>query len=263
MNETRFYTAADVAGYEISDPDAPSFRLESFEGPLDLLLYLISKHKLDIYDIPIVELVDQYLEFVRLASDRDMDLASDFLAMAARLVQIKSAALLPVYDDTAEKLKKELTGELIDYRDCKRAAELLDKQSYGMDYSVREQAEDIPLAPYSRVYPLEKLLKAYRAAAGRRKDRLQPNAEAFRQLVAKRFVSVSSRFFTVIDYLVKKKRGVLKAVFARCEDRSELVATFLAVLELAKNKNIRIEGEQGMETLTLIDTELRGLKYEE
>ena len=75
-----------------------SYKVEAFEGPLDLLLYLISKHKLDIYDIPIVELVDQYIAYVRSMENDDLYVASEFIEMAARLVYIKSVSLLPVYE---------------------------------------------------------------------------------------------------------------------------------------------------------------------
>ena len=79
-----------------------SYKVEAFEGPLDLLLYLISKHKLDIYDIPIVELVDQYIAYVRSMENDDLYVASEFIEMAARLVYIKSVSLLPVYEEAEE-----------------------------------------------------------------------------------------------------------------------------------------------------------------
>ena len=108
--------------------DKPQYKTEVFEGPLDLLLHLISKHKLNINDIPIFELVEQYIAYVQQMQDENMEIASEFLEMAARLVYIKTVSLLPVYEE-AEQLKKELTGELIEYRDCKLMAEKLSKQS--------------------------------------------------------------------------------------------------------------------------------------
>ncbi|MBQ1663537.1 MAG: segregation/condensation protein A, partial [Clostridia bacterium] len=94
-----------------------NYKLEVFEGPMDLLLSLISKHKLDIYDIPIMELVEQYTDYVRKMQEADMEVASEFLEMAARLVYIKTVSLLPKSEE-AEELKRELTGELLEYRDC-------------------------------------------------------------------------------------------------------------------------------------------------
>ena len=90
------------------------YKTEVFEGPMDLLLHLITKHKLNIYDIPIAELVDQYSAYIRQMQEADMDIACEFLETAARLVHIKSLSLLPVYEE-AEVLKRELSGELIKY----------------------------------------------------------------------------------------------------------------------------------------------------
>ena len=105
-----------------------NYKLEVFEGPMDLLLHLISKHKLNINDIPIVELVNQYLDYVRQMKNADFDVAGDFLEMAARLIYIKTVSLLPRQEE-AERLKKELTGELIEYRDCKIMAEKLSRKA--------------------------------------------------------------------------------------------------------------------------------------
>ena len=100
------------------------YKLEVFEGPMDLLLHLISVHKLNIYDIPIFELVEQYTDYVRQMQEADMDVASEFIEMAARLIYIKTVSLLPVYEE-AKQLKEELTGELLEYRDCKLMAQKL------------------------------------------------------------------------------------------------------------------------------------------
>ena len=93
--------------------EAISYKLDVFEGPMDLLLHLISKHKLNIYDIPIIELVTQYVDYVKRMQEEDMYVASEFLEMAARLVYMKTVSLLPVYEE-AEELKKELTGGLLE-----------------------------------------------------------------------------------------------------------------------------------------------------
>ena len=100
-----------------------SFKLEVFEGPLDLLLHLISKHKLNINDIPIVVLLEQYMEYIDRMSEQNMEIAGEFLEMAARLVYIKTLSLLPRHEE-AEELKKELQGRLIEYSLCKKAAGL-------------------------------------------------------------------------------------------------------------------------------------------
>ncbi len=93
-----------------------SYKLPVFEGPLDLLLHLITKNKLNIYDIPIAELLDQYMEQIRAMQEEDLDIASEFLEMAARLVHLKSVSLLPKHEE-AEALKQDLTGQLLEYQE--------------------------------------------------------------------------------------------------------------------------------------------------
>ena len=102
-----------------------SFRVAEVEGPLDLILQLITKHKLNIYDIEITRLLEQYLAYIQQWQEQDLDVASEFLEMASRLVYIKSVSLLPKHEELEEQLKKELTGQLIEYPVCKQVAELL------------------------------------------------------------------------------------------------------------------------------------------
>ena len=98
-----------------------TFKVEQFEGPLDLLLYLVSKNKMNIYDIEIVSLIDQYVAVVHGFSPEEMDAASEFIEMAAKLVQMKSYFLLPKSEE-AERVTEELTGLLIEYSLCKKVA---------------------------------------------------------------------------------------------------------------------------------------------
>lgn len=95
-----------------------TFHLEEFDGPLDVLLYLVSKNKMNIYDIPILELIDQYTSLINGLQENRMEVASEFIEMAARLVQMKSFLLLPRSEE-AERMKEELTGQLIEYSACK------------------------------------------------------------------------------------------------------------------------------------------------
>ncbi len=262
MNDIGEDVSVVAEGLDIYD-EGPRYKLEVFEGPLDLLLHLIAKHKLDIYDIPIIELVDQYMAYVEMMRERDMDVAADFLAMAARLVLMKSAALLPVYDETAETMKRELTGELIDYRDCKKAASLLSDNSSGFDFSVRDGEDLSGTAPYSRRYPAERIFKAYVSAVGKGKLRLPPPASAFTRIIASKIVSVASKFPLVIAFLQRPGKHYASSLFASGESRSDLIALFLSLLELVKNKNVRLSGELGGELIELADPDLKGLTYDE
>lgn len=220
-----------------------SYKLEVFEGPMDLLLHLISKHKLNIYDIPIIELVEQYIAYVKQMQDSDMYVASEFLEMAARLVYIKTVSLLPVYEE-AEDLKKELTGELLEYRDCQLMAGKLAQRTEGFDRFVRNPIQ-IDIDPtYTRLHEPTELLRAYLNVVGKKMRKLPPPIEAFKGIVATKIVSVESKIKSIFKKLGRRgEKHRFHALFADAQSRSDMVATFLAVLELAKTKKLYLDGE--------------------
>lgn len=221
-----------------------SYKLPSFEGPLDLLLYLISKNKLNIYDIQISSLLDQYMEHINAMKEEDMDVASEFLEMAARLVYIKTVSLLPKHEE-AEELKRELTGQLLEYQECKQVAQQLAEQ-ISFDVFTRQQEAIEYDMTYQRRHSAAELVSAYLNAAGRGKRKLPPPPEAFSDLVTRKVVSVASRILYVLRSLWKRREMPYDDLFESSREKSELVATFLAVLELVRGKRVRIEeAEQG------------------
>ena len=229
-----------------------SYKLEVFEGPMDLLLHLISKHKLNINDIPIVELVNQYLDYVRQIEEADFEVAGDFLEMAARLIYIKTVSLLPKHEE-AEVLKKELTGELIEYQACKLMADKLSKQTDGFNRFVRPPEEGWVNHDYERFHEGEELLNAYISVAGKAQRKLPPPIDSFKVIVAKKFVNVASKVRTVMRKLWSGKKVQFLSLFEGAQSKSDLVATFLAVLELAKTKKISIEGSMQNPTVQIIN----------
>ena len=220
-----------------------SYKLPDFEGPLDLLLFLVQKNKLNIYDIPIAQVLEQYLAAIEQMKEYDMDVASEFLEMAARLVHIKSVMLLPRYEEETEELKRELTGQLIEYQLCQQMARRLAMDYVGGDLFVRSPEDVEPDMTYRRAHRAEELLDAYLAAAGRGKRRLPPPVQAFSGIVSRKIVSVSSRITYVLRRLYTRRSVSYGSLFEKAESKSELVATFLALLELIKSKRIRIDGE--------------------
>lgn len=229
-----------------------SYKIDVFEGPMDLLLHLISKHKLNINDIPIVELVNQYLAYVRQMQEQDFDVAGEFLEMAARLIFIKTVSLLPKHEE-AEILKKELTGELIEYRDCKLMAGKLAQQTEGFGRFVRQPQQGYVNYDYERFHEGEELLNAYISAAGRGRRKLPPPLDSFKVIVAKKFVAVASKVGSVMQKLRSGKKVRFLNLFQGARTKSDIVATFLAVLELAKTKKIRIDGEMENPSVQMID----------
>jgi len=227
-----------------------SYKLEAFEGPLDLLLHLIEKNKLNIYDIQISELLEQYMEHIELMQQQDLDVAGEFLAMASKLVQIKSAMLLPKFEE-AEEMRRELSGQLIEYQKCKKVAKLL-SDNISFDSFCREQAKIKADMTYKRSHEPSYLTAAYLTAAGRGKAKLPPPENAFSGIVKRRIVSVSSRIISIMKKLWGGQKRKYSSIFEDASDKSELVATFLAVLELIKGKRVRIDGEGNEQELKLI-----------
>lgn len=228
-----------------------NYKLDVFEGPMDLLLHLITKHKLNIYDIPIFELVEQYTAYIREMQARDLDVASEFLEMAARLIHIKSLSLLPVHEE-GEQLRRELSGELIEYAACKKAAEALSMQTAGFNVQTRNPEPIESDMTYTRVHDPIELLNAYMRVMGKKLRMLPPKFDVFRPLVQKKIVSVSEKIKSVVSLLVHRKQMNFNELLHSATSRSELVAVFLAVLELAKTGNIHVDGEKSDFSMELV-----------
>lgn len=214
-----------------------NFKLEVFEGPLDLLLMLIQKHKLNIYDIEISVLLDQFLNYLERMTEADIEVTSDFLEMAARLILIKSAALLP--KEESEKLKQELQGQLIELALAKTMAARLKKRYQGDTIFVREPVI-IDIDPsYNRKHQPEEILLAYGAVAERSRRKAEYERRPAAPVVEKSYVSVFTGVFTILKSL-RQNRVVEMAELYKGQPRSRKVATFLAILELSKDGRIVI-----------------------
>lgn len=228
--------------------DQLSFQVAEVEGPLDLILQLIAKHKLNIFDIDISALLAQYLGKIQEWKEQNLEISSEFLQMASRLVYIKSVSLLPRHEEL-EELKKELTGQLIEYSVCKQVSELL-KQMYGDGVFVKSP-DPLPAdITYTRGHSVLELLEAYQGVAGKNIRRLPPPAAAFEPLVTRKVVSVGSKITLILTRLYKHKKLHLAALYRTGGgSRSDLVATFLAVLELVKDNRATVVQESGEDCL--------------
>lgn len=214
-----------------------NFKLEIFEGPLELMLSLIQKHKLNIQDIEISVLLDQFMLYLDRMSEADLEITSDFLEMAARLIMIKSAALLP--KEEAEQMKRELQGALIEYALCKTMAERLKKRYLGDVVFVREPAEIEFDRAYHKTHQPEELMLAYSALNERVRRKASYRPRSIKPIVAKSYVTVFTGIVSVLKSL--RKNGTVKMEeLYKGQPRSRTVATFLAILELSKEGRIFI-----------------------
>lgn len=228
-----------------------NYKLEGFEGPLDLLLQLIARNKYNIYDIPLLELIEQYLEQIEKFKQDEMEISSDFLEMASRLLYIKTVSLLPKHDEVV-KLKEELTGELLEYMVCKEMAAKFSTMQSGFDMFVRLPTEYELPKTYELVHPKNVIYDSYIAAVGRGLRKLPPSTAPFTKIVAKKIVSVSTKIVFVIRNLWRGGKSKLSDLYKTSSSRSELVATFLAVLELCKANRVKVDGDGENQEITLI-----------
>lgn len=222
--------------------DHISFKLDTFEGPLDLLLHLISKHKLNIYDIEISLLLDQYMEYMNQMEAEDYESAADFLEMAAQLIYIKTRSLLPQPEEAAE-LKKELEGRIIEYALCKQMAEMLKGSYAGGDIFVRAPVKLPVNKTYTRTHDVSVLYDAYMGISSKAKTYKPLRANFFSPIVSHRIVSVTSKIIFVLKKLYKTGKCDMTGLYDGITDKSEKVATFLAVLELTKSGRIFINDD--------------------
>lgn len=235
---------------------AITYKLEVFEGPLDLLLFLISKNKLNIDDVSLYEVIEQYLSYIKAAQQENADIESEFLEMAARLVYLKTVSLLPKHDE-AQQLSEELTGELLEYRLCREMAKKLSLMTDGFNRFVREPTEIDPDKRYRLSHPASKLYDAYFAAVGRGMRKLPPSDAPFQKIVARKIVSVPSRIIHVLRELKRRGTEKFSKLFEDSDSRSQIVATFLAVLELVKANRLHVNGQGGESTVSVIDKKRR------
>jgi segregation and condensation protein A len=229
---------------EPPEPIDPNFRIEvgTFEGPLDLLLHLIQKHELDILDLPIAFVTERYVAYIGMMRELDLDVASEYLVMAATLAHIKSRMLLPQAPEDQEAEpeeevdpREELIRRLLEYQKYKLAAEGLGERPIaGRDVFVRGASEPVheglaPLAPVG----LFKLLDAFEKLLEKTDD---PNTL---EITAER-ISIQERMADLIDTLREKRRVVFEELFGGLMTRYDLVVTFLATLEMVKLRLVRI-----------------------
>ena len=230
-------------------------KLEVFEGPLDLLLHLIEKNKVDIYDIPIVTITQQYLDYMKQMNTTDMDLMSEFLVMAATLVRIKSKMLLPVEEteeEEPEDPRQELVERLLEYKMYKYASfELKDRQyDAGRSFykpptvpdAIQNYKEDIDLDDLLSNLTLSKLQSVFDSVMQKQVDKIDPIRSKF-GAIEKEEVSLEDKMAYVEEELMRHPRtsfrGILKA--SGKHSKMQVIVTFLAILELMKVGKLNVK----------------------
>ncbi len=218
------------------------FSLEVFDGPLELLLHLISKNKVSIYDIPISLILEQYMDYIEDLKKMDLEVSSEFIEMAARLMWIKSKMLLPKANDEEEDPRMSLAEALAEYKRYKKVLDAFreDQKAAGITYVRRtEQLEFDKL--HKLTYETDVLTEAYRDVLRRAERALPPPMKSFAGIVGRPVASVPARIIGILRSLKRKVSCSFRSLFRSARSRSEIVATFLAVLELSKSKYVEMD----------------------
>lgn len=230
-------------------------RLQVFEGPLDLLLYLLDKNKVNIYDIPIVEITAQYMEYIAEMKRQDLDVLSEFLVMAATLIDIKSKMLLPSDPDSEEEEedpRAELVQQLLEYKMYKcMAYELKDRQMDAQRVMFKEPTipdevlayeEPVNVAELVSDVTLAKLNDIFKSIMKKQKDKIDPLRSKFGK-IEKEEVSLEDRIAELLDYALEHKHFSFRGLLEAQSSKVEIIVTFLAILELMKMGKIFISQE--------------------
>ena len=223
------------------------FKLESFEGPLDLLLMLIRKNKVSIYDIPIALILDQYLAVMEEMKEMDLEISSEFLVLAATLLHIKSKMLLPKPEDEEEDgvdPREELVRRLAEYKKVKESIPYFrERENIGnfFFFKVPDAIETPPAELNTAALTPENMLLAYKRAFQRLERKMPPPKHSFKGIVGHEKVSIRVKVAGIWKMLKRKTRLLFKDLFKGEKTRPEIVASFMAVLELIKINRIRVE----------------------
>lgn len=234
---------------------AISVKLEVFEGPLDLLLHLIDKNKIDIYDIPIVEITAQYLEYVNNMDKEDLDLVSEFLVMAATLIDIKSKMLLPKEvneEGEEEDPREELVQRLLEYKLCKyMSMELKDREIDAAKSLYKESTIPPEVLKYEAPVDLDQLLKdvtliklnqVFQSVMKRQEDKVDPIRSKFGN-IEKEEVSLPDKMDYVREYARQNRRFSFRKLLESQKTKMHVIVSFLAILEMMKIGEITISQE--------------------
>ncbi len=223
--------------------------LEDFDGPLDLILHLLSKNKIEIRDIQISLLLDQYLEWMEQREQLNLEVASEFVTMAAHLVYIKTRMLLSIDDEEAMSEMELLMAALEEHQNhdsflrLKAVVEPLSRRyEYGRDFICKPPEPIQTDRTYRYLHDKEDLLSAMKGILARSDDRLPPPEAAFEGIVGREPYPVSDKARAIVERLVQFGVTRFRSLVKSSRSRSEVVAAFLAILELCKAGRIHLAG---------------------
>ena len=223
-----------------------AFKLQMFEGPLDLLMHLINKNKVSIYDIPISEITEQYLDYIADMDHYDIEVSSEFLVLAANLLYIKSKMILPKETEETEEEdpRLELTKRLEEYKRMKMAADYLREKEFSgghIFFKYRDYIQPVLIDESLKLVTLESLREAAENVVYLINRRKPVSVKNFSGIVGRDPIPVFTKVKDFVGRFLKKRKIRFFDLFRNIRSRDEAVASFLAVLELMKMNRVKVE----------------------
>ena len=240
----------------------PEIKLRQFEGPLDLLLHLIEKNDVDIYDIPISTITSQYMDYIESMKEFDMELASDFLVMGATLVSIKSRMMLPGMqaalgsgEDVVDP-REELVISHMRYKRCRVFASDLKERRDKFDgarfrYASTAKSLGITIAPAEQAFSIEEFNEAVALINERNDSRFTDITAKIKHILRKDKMSVKERIKTIWRSITGKGKILFSSLFGKKAEKMDKVVSFLAVLELVRDNKINVEQDRNFGEISI------------
>ena len=223
-------------------------KLDNFEGPLDLLCYLIDKNKMDIYQVNISEITDQYIEYLKLQEDLNLEIASEFLVMASTLILMKSKGLLPKeVEDEAELTEEELLQRIIEYKKYKEISKVFKEriELYSKRFYKLSDKIELPKQTIEKEFNVDDIVQRYKELIKKNENKKNENAKNINDIAIHEVYSVSDKVKDIFRELVKKPQFVFNKLFSLKEKpKAEVVTAFSGVLELSRRNKINAEQKE-------------------
>jgi scpA/B protein len=230
-----------------------AIKIDNFEGPLDLLCHLIDKNKMDIYDIKINEIADQYIEYLNQMEEMNLDIASEFLIMASTLIYLKSKSLLPKQDEVEEELtEEELIQRIIEYKKYKEIIKKLRvnyEENSKSFFKMPEQIE-LPKKQIEKDYDKDLIPNLYKTLWNKNKEKINKNAENIQKIAITESYTVTSKVKEMFKALIKNNKFVFNKLFSIEEhNKQEVVTAFSGLLEMSKRDKVNTKQEDLFEDI--------------
>ena len=219
-----------------------AIKIDNFEGPLDLLIYLIEKNKMNIYDINLTQITEQYIEYLDAMEKLNLEIASEFLVMASSLLYLKSKRLLPKQDEDEEELtEEELIRRIIEYKKYKEITAKFKENYLLFSKRIQKTQEEIslPQRQLEKKYDNNIIPNIYQELIERTSQRLNQNAKNIEKIALVENYTVTSKVKEMVKILVKQKRFVFNKIFSiNQRDKQEVVTAFTGLLELSRRNKV-------------------------